>query len=101
MGTGLDDCRVDGAHVVQFYESDDQLMETVLAYLSTSLQAGEAVVLIATRMHRDAFTAALASAGVDVGEGTADGRLVLLDAAETLSRFSIDGSLDAVAFDTV
>src|SRR5689334_19256839 len=43
------------AHIVQFYEADDQLIDAVSQYLLAGLDAGEPLVIIATAEHRAAF----------------------------------------------
>jgi anti-sigma regulatory factor (Ser/Thr protein kinase) len=91
----------DGEHVVQFYERDDDLVDVVVGYLSAAVAGGDAVVVLATPGHCAAFAAALAGAGVDVGAATAGGQLIVLDAADTLARFMVDGVPDAAAFDAV
>lgn len=90
----LADCE----HAVEFYTRDEDLVDVVVGHLATPLRDGDAVVVIATEAHRDTFRAGLAAVDVDVAAAVADGRLVLLDAAETLSGFMIGGQLDAAAF---
>src|SRR6185503_3272068 len=90
-----------GDHVVQFYDDDDQLIAVVVGYLAAALVDGDAVVVLATPAHRRAFAAALAAAGVDAAAARDDGRLVLLDAAGTLARFTVGDDIDAAAFDSV
>lgn len=88
-------------HVVQFYESDHELIETVAAYVVEAVSSGEVAIVVATPDHTLAFTAALEAAGVDAGRAIEDGSLVTLDAAETLDRFLVDGKPDPERFDAV
>ncbi|MBW3595564.1 MAG: MEDS domain-containing protein [Actinobacteria bacterium] len=88
-------------HVVQFYDSDEFLVASVREFLVRGLSAGEAAVLIATKAHRDSLAAALTTSGIDVGAMEADGAYVALDAAETLSKFMVDGSPDPHRFTDV
>ena len=87
-----------GEHVVQFYDRDDDLVGVVGGYLAASVLDGDLVIAIAAPAHRDAFRAALVATGVDVDAAQADGGLTMLDAAETLRRFTVDGALDADRF---
>jgi anti-sigma regulatory factor (Ser/Thr protein kinase) len=87
-----------GEHVVQFYDRDDDLVGVVGGYLAAAVLDGDLVFVIATSAHRDAFRAALVAAGVDVDAAQLDGALTMLDAAETLRRFTVDDSLDADRF---
>jgi anti-sigma regulatory factor (Ser/Thr protein kinase) len=90
-----------GEHVVQFYERDDELIETVGAYLVEAIAGGEVAIVVADEAHRAAFEAALTAAAIDVEEARASGNLIALDAAETLARFMAGGLPDAAAFDAV
>jgi anti-sigma regulatory factor (Ser/Thr protein kinase) len=86
-------------HVVHFYDSDDGLVGVLAESLGTALEDGESVVVVATGAHSEALEAALAAGGVDVVAAIAQERLVLLDAGETLARFTVDGAVDASRFD--
>jgi hypothetical protein len=68
-------------------------------YLADGLRSGEAVAVIATAEHSAAFTRQLAAAGIDVRATRDTGRLVTLDAAETLARLMVDGSVDRERFE--
>jgi anti-sigma regulatory factor (Ser/Thr protein kinase) len=87
-----------GEHVVHFYADDSELVESVGAYLTGGVQAGEVAIVIATEGHREAFEAQLADAGIDPGEARHAGTLVSLDAAATLALFVRDGRVDREAF---
>jgi hypothetical protein len=90
-----------GDHVVHFYDRDDELVGVVVGYLAAAVADGDVVIMIATAAHREAFTAALSSAGVDVAAAMAKRHLQVLDAAATLNQFMVGGSPDAAAFDAV
>jgi hypothetical protein len=85
-------------HFVQFYESDTFLAGTVSRFVGAALRAGEGVVLIATRAHRNAIQRTLRAQGLDLALARAQGQVVSLDAAETLARFMVKGSADPVRF---
>ena len=82
-----------GEHVVQFYE-EPELARTVGRYVSDTVQAGAAAIVIATDTHRRAFEAELEAAGIDVTSCLLDGTLILLDAAGTLREFMGNGRVD-------
>ena len=87
-------------HLVQFYDGDLRpLARNVSRYLAEGLAQGHAAIVIAVPEHAAAFVAQLATAGVDSAAALRDGRLVLLDADETLAQFMVDGLPDAVRFD--
>jgi len=84
--------------VVQFYEDDRELAESVSQFLADALRARGVAIVIATEEHWLAFAAALADARIDVAGSIADGGIIKLDAAETLGRLMPHGRLDKGAF---
>ncbi|MDQ3931825.1 MAG: MEDS domain-containing protein [Actinomycetota bacterium] len=88
-------------HLVEFYESEKFLADSVVEFLAPVLGAGEAVIIIATREHRDKFELALIEEGVDVAGARQSARLVALDAAEMLAGVMVDGAPDPARFRTV
>src|SRR5690349_15972850 len=90
-----------GTHAVQLYEDDAFLTSILVRVVADGLEAGDAIVVVATRRHRDELAARLVADGIDV-EAAADAeRYVALDAAETLARFTVDGTPDPARFATV
>jgi hypothetical protein len=89
-------------HKVQFYDTDRRaLVGNVAAFLAEGLDRGEDVVIVATPEHRAAFIAELAKIGSNPYAAIETGRLIALDARETLDRFLVDGYPDAVRFESV
>ncbi|HEY6234642.1 MAG TPA: MEDS domain-containing protein [Candidatus Elarobacter sp.] len=87
-------------HLVQMYGSDPQpLVRSVGRYLADALAAGEGTVVIATASHRDAFLDELRSLGTDPATAIAGGRLVVLDAHDTMARFMVGGQPDRERFE--
>ncbi|MBV9328598.1 MAG: MEDS domain-containing protein [Chloroflexi bacterium] len=86
-------------HFVQFYEHDQVLLDAVSGYLLAGLQSGEAAVVVASCEHLDELQRRLAELGVSVATEHSSGRLILLDAAETLTKFMVGSSPDADLFD--
>jgi PAS domain S-box-containing protein len=89
------------AHVVQFYSDDKFLLEELSQFIGTALRAGSSAVIIATRGHRDNLWQKLDGQGVDPAEAVANGRYIVLDAAETLARLMVGGEPDAARFSEV
>src|ERR1700747_134172 len=85
-------------HVVQFYSEDESLINGLSSFIGTALNAGDAAIVIATKAHRDALIQSLSLYGIDHSEGLTQGRLIMLDAQETLSKITDDGWPDAVRF---
>jgi DNA-binding CsgD family transcriptional regulator/PAS domain-containing protein len=87
-------------HLVEFYENDEFLVDTVSEFVGSSLHDGDAAIVIATGTHRRAFEAALNASGIDVA-GAVD-RYLALDAAELLEKLIVNGAPDAARFrDTI
>lgn len=85
-------------HLVEFYENEELLADSVRAHIEPGLRGREAVIVVATEEHRALFEAALSRGGVDVGAARAAGRYLDVDAEETLSRFMVDGAPDPGRF---
>jgi MEDS: MEthanogen/methylotroph, DcmR Sensory domain len=81
-------------HVVEFYGADDELAAPVSSYLGEGLKAGGSAVVMASAAHQLAFAAELVAAGIDVGAAQAAGRLLMLDASESLHGFLSGDRLD-------
>src|SRR5690348_6215981 len=87
-----------GDHIVQVYQDETFLSETVGEYLAAGLRNGEGAIVICGTARQSAFKGALAAAGVAVEAAAARGQLVFLDAADTLARFMRRGMPDWTAF---
>jgi hypothetical protein len=88
-----------GEHIVQLYGDDDQLLtRNVSRYLADGLRRGDGLVVIATPEHINAIVRHLVE---DEAGTAAAGRLVLLDAGETLARLLLNGRPDAILFRSV
>ncbi|HET7530978.1 MAG TPA: MEDS domain-containing protein [Mycobacteriales bacterium] len=91
----------DGDHAVRFYELDDEIVGVVAGYLTAALREQQAIVVIALDAHRDALRATIAASDIDIESALTEGRLVLLDATATLSRFMVRDLPDPQLFDEV
>jgi MEDS: MEthanogen/methylotroph, DcmR Sensory domain len=88
-------------HLVHVYRDDRALVEAVALYAGRGLGKGEAVILVATEPHLEAIDVRLGEAGFDRGDLRAWGQLITIEAAGLLSRFLVDGSVDAARFRTI
>jgi hypothetical protein len=83
-----------GRHWAQMYGSDVRLLASTTApFLAEALEQGGSVLVVATKEHWPDFRSALACE-----EYAAEGRVIHLDARDTLSQFMIDGMPDWQAF---
>jgi signal transduction histidine kinase/ActR/RegA family two-component response regulator len=85
-------------HVVQFYEAEPPLSDSLLGFIGDGLAAGEAGIVIATREHREELERRLRATGIDLDAARAEGAYVSLDAADTLARIVVDGTPDPERF---
>jgi PAS domain S-box-containing protein len=88
-------------HVVQFYEADEFLADSVGDFLSAGLEMGAPCIVIATPAHRADLERRLVADGLDVAAARAHGDYCALDAAETLAKLMNGDALDAVRFTEV
>jgi signal transduction histidine kinase len=86
------------AHVCQFYADDSFLLESLSRFMGTALGGGDAAIVIATPEHREGLASILKFRGLSTASALKSGRYVSLDAAETLSKFLVDGWPDAALF---
>lgn len=75
------------SHVVEIYEDDDAFIEHLTEFVSGGLVQDEAIIIIATPMHRLALVKHLAARTFDIAAAMKDGQLILLDAEEIIAQF--------------
>src|SRR5690348_13074612 len=86
-------------HLVQLYGCDDQLLtRNVARFLREGLRRCDGLVVIATPEHADAVLRHLQAESADAAVALQDGRLVVLDARQTLDRFMVNGVPDEERF---
>ena len=85
-------------HFVQFYETDDFLLNSLCDFINKGLGAGDACIVVATKSHRHSLDERIRASGIDLEAVQASGQYVSLDAAETLAKFMIDGSPEPERF---
>jgi hypothetical protein len=81
-------------HLVRFYEDDRILVHEWADFIGTALACGSAVVLIATKEHKEMLLRRVESYGIAVGDIMLAGRLIAIDAEDTLAQFFVNGKLD-------
>jgi hypothetical protein len=102
MLAGTEHLLPDGVgHVVQFYDRDAELLETVPDFLLDAIRLDGLAIVVATASHCREFEARLAAAGVDVAAVRESGVLLMLDADETLRSFLIAGRPDPEGFEEI
>jgi hypothetical protein len=76
---------------MRFYSDPNRLYADVGRFFFDGLCRGEAVVGIATALHRRSFEEYLEAEGIDVPGAKATRQILLLDADECLARFMVGG----------
>jgi MEDS: MEthanogen/methylotroph, DcmR Sensory domain len=88
-------------HSVQFYNDDPCLLEDLSRYVGGALGRGDSAIVIATQAHREGLKKILHLRGFDTSHPRLSRRYLEFDAAETLSKFMVDGLPDAAAFSEI
>jgi PAS domain S-box-containing protein len=92
------DSPLQGEHVVYFYQESDSLLDALCSFVGPALDAGNAAVIIATKVHRDGLQHRLTARGLDIQKASQQGRYVALDAPEIKSKIMVEGMPDAARF---
>lgn len=85
-------------HAVRFYKDSECLSRIVANFIGDGLAGGEPAIVIGTPEHRAAIVRNLREMALDVEQLERDGDLFLLDAADTLALFMVDGTPNAALF---
>jgi hypothetical protein len=85
-------------HVVQVYEHEDIFLDTLTGFVGGGINAGDAVIVIATEVHLRALRTRLRSYGLHVDSLIAEKLYIPLDAREVLSRFMVNNWPDEKLF---
>jgi signal transduction histidine kinase len=85
-------------HSVQFYADDSFLLEGLSRLIGTALGAGDAAIVVATPEHREALDRRLQARGLSTAKSIRQGRYIVLDAAQTLQKFMVEGFPDVARF---
>src|SRR2546425_4292044 len=85
-------------HFVQFYETDNFLLDSVSDFVGAGLGSGAACIVIATSAHRQGLSQRLQANGLDLASAHARGKYFTLDAAQALAQILLEGSPDPKQF---
>lgn len=88
-------------HCVHIYKDEASFMTALEGFAAGGIRQGDSIVMIATPAHLSALAARLGRNGYDVDVATRRGQYVALDAAQTLSRFMVDGWPDKALLSSV
>jgi len=85
-------------HVIQVYETEEVMIETLAGFVETGLHLGDCNVVIVTPPHIAALNDKLISHGIDVDKAMAEDGYIPVNAQETLSKFMVNDQLDEALF---
>jgi DNA-binding NarL/FixJ family response regulator len=81
-------------HEVGFYCDDQSFPGRVTQFIGTALQAGNAVIVVATDSHRNSLLRSLQAQGLNIDAAIEDGRYIAVHAADALSIYMVEGVLN-------
>jgi PAS domain S-box-containing protein len=90
-----------GDHVAYFYQESDSLLEALSSFIGGALGAGNAALVIATKVHREGLQYRLTARGLDIPKASNEGRYIELDASELLSKIMVEGMPDSGRFEEI
>ncbi|MES2372904.1 MAG: MEDS domain-containing protein [Bacteroidota bacterium] len=85
-------------HVVQIYEDDTIFLDSLTGFVGGGINAGDAVIVIATAEHLKALNDRLRSHALNINCLIAENRYIPLNAEETLARFMVNNWPDEALF---
>ena len=94
----LEKAEITRSHEVEFYSDDAAFVVGFTRFIEAALEAGNAVIVVATESHRKSLLQRLQEHGVDTIAAIEQGRYVSLDVAETLAIFMVSDLPDPVRF---
>jgi DNA-binding NarL/FixJ family response regulator len=94
----LEKAEITRSHEVEFYSDDEAFAVGFGRFIQAALEAGEAVIVVATDSHRESLLHRLREHGVDIFTALEQGRYASLDVAATLSTFMVNDLPDPVRF---
>jgi PAS domain S-box-containing protein len=86
------------AHSIQFYGDDSVLLDGLSRFIGDALESEGSALVVATPAHREGLTQRLEARGLDIAAAIEQGRYILIDAADMLSKFMLEGWPDPARF---
>lgn len=80
-----------GDHVVQLYDTDEILMNTLTDYATDGIEVGDSVIVIASTPHLKVLKSNLTKLGYPLDQLIQNDRFIALDADQTLAKFMVNG----------
>src|SRR3954468_3691665 len=77
-------------HFVQFYRTDEYLIECLAGYVADPIWNRQAAMIIATAEHRLALEQRLRTKGADLASATMRREFMAFDAQDVMNKFMVD-----------
>ncbi len=88
-------------HLVQIYENDDVVLDSLEGFVTSGFNAGDSVIIIATNKHLVALNDRLIKKGFNIDSPLLNHLYIPLNAQETLERFMVNGWPDETLFNNL
>jgi DNA-binding NarL/FixJ family response regulator len=88
-------------HEAGLYSDDASLLDGFTQFIGAALKAENAVIVVATELHRGSLLPRLQAHGLDIGGAIEQGRYISLDAADMLWKIMVNDLPDPAQFLTV
>lgn len=85
-------------HVVQIYENEEIILDSLEGFVTSGLKAGDSVIIIASEKHIIALSSRLLKKKFDVDALQADHSYIPVNANDALAKFMVNGWPDEVKF---
>jgi len=86
------------SHEVRFYSNHTALLNGLAQFIKTELGEGNAVIVLATKVHQNLLVQRLQAADPNFGSALQQGRYLPMDVDETLATYMVEGVLDVARF---
>lgn len=86
-------------HVLQIYENTEVFLNTLVDFVGNGINAGDSVIVIATKEHLQAIHEKLAAHALKMQSLISEGKYIPMDANESLARFMVNGWPDDQLFE--
>jgi DNA-binding NarL/FixJ family response regulator len=83
-------------HEVAFCANDDSVIDSYARFIESALKCGDAVIVVVTEAHRESLVSRLEADGMNLSAVIEQGSYFLLDAADALSKLTVNGMPDPV-----
>ena len=90
--------RVCAEHIAQFWSDDEGLLDRLEGSISSAIEAGDAAIYVATKIHTEGVAKRFKLHGRDMTAAIDQGRYLTLDAAHALSTVIPDGKFEEDRF---